>query len=79
LETVTERVVITALQPAFFTLAFARFDQVFQAARALLGWRAAFGAPIVALHAELVLPLTRNLQVRELVLYAFSHFVLSFF
>jgi hypothetical protein len=79
LKPVTESIVVTAFQPALLALAFTRFDQVFQTARALLGGRSAFGAPVVALHAELVLPLPRDFQVRELVLYTFSHFVLSFF
>lgn len=58
LEPITEGIVVTTLEPAFLALAFARFYQVLQAPRALLGRSATFGAPVVSLHTQLILALT---------------------
>jgi len=47
---------------------------MFQTARRLYGWFAAFGATLVALHSQLIFALPRNGQMRELVFNALSHF-----
>jgi hypothetical protein len=70
---VTERAVVTAFESAAFALAFASLDQVFQTAGGLDGGFAAFGATLVALHAQLIFALPRNRQTREFVLNTFSH------
>jgi len=44
-----------------------------QTTRALNSRLTAFGAPLVALHSQLVFPLARNGHVREFVLNPFSH------
>lgn len=64
---------IAAFQAALAALAFACFDQVSQAARALYGRFAAFSAAMFSLHTELVLALPGNRQVRKLILNSFSH------
>jgi hypothetical protein len=48
-------------------LPFPGFDQVLQTAGALDGSLAALCATLVALHAQLIFPLPRHRQVRELV------------
>jgi hypothetical protein len=76
-ELVAERAVIAALEPAFGPLPFPRSDEMFQASRSLGGRLAAFGAPAIALHAQLVLALPGNRQVRELILDPLSHLLPS--
>ena len=70
---VTQRAVVAALEAPLLALAFPRFDQVFQTARTLHRRFAALRAAPVALHPQLVFPLPRNRQVRELVFDPFSH------
>lgn len=76
LEFVAERSVVTPLQTAFFALSFTGLDQVLQAARAFGGRLAAFRAAFIPLHAQLILALPRDLQVRELVLDSWSHWLI---
>jgi hypothetical protein len=47
---------------------------VFQTAGAFDRMLTAFGATLVTLHAQLIFPLPRNRQVRELVFNTFSHY-----
>jgi hypothetical protein len=75
LELIAQSIIVAPLEAAFLPLPFAGFDQVLQAAGALRGWFAAFGATPVSLHAQLVLPLAGNRQLRELVLNRSSHFL----
>jgi hypothetical protein len=75
LKFVAEGVQVPAFEAALRALTLPGFDQVFNAARPLGGRGAAFGAAFVPLHAELVFPLSRNLQVRELVCYSLIHLV----
>jgi hypothetical protein len=51
---------------------------MFQAARPLDGFFTAFRASLVTLHAELILPLPGDLQIREFVFYPFSHSLNAF-
>jgi hypothetical protein len=73
LQPVAQRIVVTALEPALLALAFARDDQVLQAARPPRRRLAALGAAPIPLHPQLVLPLPRYVQLREFVLDACSH------
>ena len=73
LQAITERIVITAFQAAFLPLPFAGFDQVLEAARPLGRRLAAFRAPPRALHPQLIFPLPRDRQVRELIMNRSSH------
>src|ERR1039457_5212933 len=57
------------------SLALPGFDQVLKTTRTLDRRFTALGAPMVALHAQLVLPLPRNPQVRELIFNPFSHII----
>jgi hypothetical protein len=75
LQFVAESAVITAFEPALFSLAFARFYQVFQTTRSLDRLLTALRAPLVSLHTQLIFSLARNSQIRELVFDAFSHFI----
>lgn len=77
LQPVTQGVAITAFEAAFGPLPFPRFDEVLEAAGAFGGGLAAFGAALVALHAQLILALARDFQVRKLVVDPSSHIVLS--
>jgi hypothetical protein len=73
LQLVAQRPVVAAFEPALFPLAFPRLDKVLETPRALNCRLAAFGAPFVSLHAQLILALPRDRQMRELVFYASSH------
>jgi hypothetical protein len=73
---VAQRALVAALEAPFLTLALSRFDQVFQTPRTLYRRLPALSAAPVALHSQLVFPLPRNWQARELVFDAFSHFFL---
>jgi hypothetical protein len=73
LQLVAQRSVITPLQASLFALTFTGFDQVLQTARPFGGRLATLGAAFVPLHAQLVLALPGNRQLRELVLNARSH------
>jgi len=73
LQLVTQGAVITTFQTTLFPLAFARGNQVFQAARSLRRRFAAFRAALIPLHPKLVFALARNGQLRELVQDAGSH------
>jgi hypothetical protein len=75
LEPVTQRAVVTAFEAPFLALALPGFDQVLKTTRTLDRRFTALGAPMVALHAQLVLPLPRNPQVRELIFNPFSHII----
>ncbi len=75
-ELVAQGIVIAPLEPVLLSLPFTRFDQVFQATRALHGGRPAFRASVVSFHAHLVFPLPGNWQVRELILYLLSHLLI---
>jgi hypothetical protein len=75
LQFVAESAVVAAFESAFLPLAFAGFHQVFQTTRSLNRWLTALRAPLVPLHAQLVLSLARNGQICELVFNAFSHFI----
>ena len=75
LQQVAEGAIVTPFEAALLALTLARFNQMLEAPRALHGWLATFGAPAIPLHAQLIFALPRNRQVRELVLYASSHFV----
>jgi hypothetical protein len=77
LQLVAERIVITALQAAFLALPFTRLYQVFNAPRTLDSGLAAFAATMIALHTQLVLALSRYLQVCELINNRFSHGILG--
>jgi hypothetical protein len=70
---IAERIVISPFEAPFLSLPFARFDQVPQTAGPLGCGLPAFGATIITLHAQLILSLPRNRQVRELVFNPFSH------
>ena len=72
LQTITQGLV-PAFEATLFALQFARFNQMLQATDASNSRRAAFGAPLVPLHSQLVFSLPRNRQIGELVLNAFSH------
>ena len=76
---IAQGVEISSLQTAFLTLAFPGFDQVLQTPRSLNRRLTAFGASLVPLHAQLILPLPRYGQVRVLVLNSPSHFLFQFF
>jgi hypothetical protein len=78
LELVAKGAVIAAFQAAFFALSFACFHQVLEASGTLHRWLTALRAPLVSLHAQLILALPRHWQIRELIFDAFSHFVLFF-
>jgi hypothetical protein len=73
LKFVAERAVVAAFQTAIAPLAFARSDQMLEAARCLNGRFAAFSATLIALHPKLILALPRNRQMGELVFNASSH------
>ena len=72
-ELVAQSVVISAFEPADRALTFPRADEMFEAARALDSGFAAFRTALVAQHAQLILALTRNLEVSELVFDALVH------
>ena len=76
-ESITQRIVIPPLKSALFALPFASLDQMLQAARSLYGRFATFRTTFLSLHAQLVLALPGNRQVRELILDPLSHLLPS--
>jgi hypothetical protein len=72
---VTQRAVIAALEPPFLSLPLPCLDQVPQTAGSLCRRFPAFRAAAIPLHPELVLPLARNRQPGEFILYRLSHLV----
>jgi hypothetical protein len=77
LQLVAEGIVVTPLEAAFLALTLSRFDKVLQATRSLCGRGAALGAAFVPLHPQLILPLPRYRQLRELILNRLSHVTFS--
>lgn len=73
LKLVTQRSVVTAFQAAAPPLALTSFDQMLQTSGCLDRRFAAFSAAFITLHSQLIFPLTRNRQMRELVFDACSH------
>jgi hypothetical protein len=73
LQLITQSAAVTALEAVLLSLPLTRLDEVFEASRAPRGRRSAFRAPLVSLHAQLILPLPRNRQVRELIFNFLSH------
>jgi len=67
LEPVAERVAVAAFETAFLALPFTGFDEVLETARALLGGFTADGASAVAFHAQLVLSLPGDGQLRKFI------------
>jgi len=74
LKLVTERAIIAPLEAALLALALAGLDQMLQAPGTLHRLLTALRAPLVSLHAQLILALPGDWQIRELVFDAFSHF-----
>src|SRR5271169_2213766 len=77
LEPVAEGAAVAAFEAALFSLALPGLDQVLETPRALNRRLAAFGAPSVPLHPQLVFPLPRHAQLRKLIHDSFSHVCLS--
>ena len=77
LKLVAQGAVVTPLEAAFLPLAFPGLNQVLQTPRALHSRLPTFSTPSISLHAQLILPLPRDGQVRVLVFDALSHLFFS--
>ena len=75
LELIAQRIVIASLETALLALAFACLDEVFQTPGPLGCGGAAFRAPSVSLHPQLIFPLPRNRQFRVFIFDWSSHLV----
>lgn len=64
---------VPSFESPFGALTLPGMNQMLQAARPNRRRLSAFGATAIPLHAQLVLPLPRNRQVRELVSNTLSH------
>jgi len=77
LKLVAQSAVVTPLEAPFLPLPFPGLNQMFQASRALHSRLTTFSTPSISLHAQLILPLPRDGQVRVLVFNALSHLFFS--